>query len=178
MWLVALVALVASTESVTDNAHYIAALFLFVCILGVAVVNARRRKEIKPGAASGGKTKDHAGRGELDGHEELPAADRGPAETAADGPAGLRVVSARVARYRYTSIAMAMLVVTPILAALWLVDRIPLFWLEIVVAALFAVFWMVQTIELLPAEREPQQQSPPLPRVPAPPTAREATATG
>jgi hypothetical protein len=122
LWLVGLVALVASTESVVSFAHYVAAAGLFLCIVGVAFVNARRRGEMRRGTATGRNANDHAGRGE----------------------SGVREA---VARYRYTTIAVTMLVVTVFLAGLWATGRIPLFWLEIVVAGLFAVFWMVQTVE-------------------------------
>jgi hypothetical protein len=49
----------------------------------------------------------------------------------------------------YAWIARAMLVVTVVGAVLWYFNVITLFWLEISVAALFALFWMWQTIEQL-----------------------------
>lgn len=57
-----------------------------------------------------------------------------------------------LARYRYTVIAWIMVVVVPVGVVLVLTGNLPLFWLEIVAAALFAAFWTVQTIEQLPRE--------------------------
>lgn len=51
-------------------------------------------------------------------------------------------------RDRYAWIARIMLLVAAVGVVLWLVDAITLFWLEISVALLFAVFWLVQTLEL------------------------------
>lgn len=58
----------------------------------------------------------------------------------------------------YAWIARAMLVAAVGGALLWYFDVITLFWLEISVAALFALFWMVQTIEQL--EDEPSRAAP------------------
>jgi hypothetical protein len=166
VWAVGAVALSASPKRLIDNAHYIAAFGLVVCIIGVAVVNRGRHRDKQPGTALGGQTKDRADRGEPDVHAEQHAADRGLDKAAAHGPTGLRAVPAAVARERYTGIALAMLVVTPVLTVLWLpvlpFHVITLFWLEIFVAALFIVFWMVQTIELLPPrDRAPAPEAAP-----------------
>ncbi len=48
----------------------------------------------------------------------------------------------------YTVIAIAMLVVSGVLIVLWLTNAISLFWVEILVALLFVIFWIVQTIDL------------------------------
>jgi hypothetical protein len=48
----------------------------------------------------------------------------------------------------YTWIAVAMLVVSGVLIVLWLTNAISLFWVEILVAFLFVLFWIVQTIDL------------------------------
>jgi hypothetical protein len=48
----------------------------------------------------------------------------------------------------YTWIAIAMLVVSGVLIVLWLTNAISLFWVEILVALLFILFWIVQTIDL------------------------------
>jgi hypothetical protein len=48
----------------------------------------------------------------------------------------------------YTWIAVAMLVVSGALIVLWLTNAISLFWVEILVAFLFVLFWIVQTIDL------------------------------
>jgi hypothetical protein len=50
--------------------------------------------------------------------------------------------------YRYTWIAGAMLVVAGVLIVLWLTNVISLFWVEILVAFMFVLFWIVQTIDL------------------------------
>jgi hypothetical protein len=67
----------------------------------------------------------------------------------------LRVVSGALTRYRYTWIALAMVLVAALEIVLWRVNVITLFWLEISVATLFALFWMVQTIEQLGDASEP-----------------------
>lgn len=51
-------------------------------------------------------------------------------------------------QYYYTWVAIAMLVIAGILIVLWLLSAISLFWVEILVAFLFILFWTVQTIEL------------------------------
>jgi len=48
----------------------------------------------------------------------------------------------------YTWIAIAMLVLSGVLIVLWLTNAISLFWVEILVALLFILFWIVQTIDL------------------------------
>jgi hypothetical protein len=50
--------------------------------------------------------------------------------------------------YRYTWIAGAMLAGAGVLIVLWLTGVITLFWVEILVAFLFVLFWTLQTIEL------------------------------
>ena len=50
--------------------------------------------------------------------------------------------------YRYTWAAVAMLTGTVVLVVLWQADMISLFWVEILVAFLFILFWTVQTVEL------------------------------
>ena len=48
----------------------------------------------------------------------------------------------------YTWIAGGMLVAAGVLIVLWLTNVISLFWVEILVAFLFVLFWIVQTVEL------------------------------
>jgi hypothetical protein len=50
--------------------------------------------------------------------------------------------------YRYTWIAVLILVVAGVLIMLWLTNAISLFWVEILVAFLFVLFWVVQTVDL------------------------------
>ncbi|GIF46032.1 hypothetical protein DFJ67_5463 [Asanoa ferruginea] len=122
LWVAGLIAMLTSLTALIDNAHYLAALGLFACILGVVLVNARRFRD------------------------EPPTQGKRPSSASA----ALQNVTANAKRHRYNVIALAMLVVTPVLAVLWLTDQMSLFWLEIFVAAIFIVFWMVQTVEMLP----------------------------
>jgi hypothetical protein len=94
-----------------DNAHYIAAVGLLVCIVVVAVANALRRDPER--------------------QETLNAVP------------GALVRS----RDRYAWFARIMLGAAAVGIVLWLLDWISVFLLEIVVAAFFVVFWMMQTIE-------------------------------
>jgi hypothetical protein len=59
-------------------------------------------------------------------------------------------------RNRYSVIALVMIGATALLLVLWLTGVLTLFWLEIIVAGLFAVFWTVQTIEQNSAGAPPQ----------------------
>ena len=112
------VAFITSIDWFIDNAHYIAAVGLVVCVFVVAVANVRRRQ----GEQAGGD----AGLGQAVGGLFSPG------------------------RHDwYTWIARAMLVAAVGGAALWYFKVTTLFWLEFPVAALFALFWMVQTIEQL-----------------------------
>ncbi len=67
-------------------------------------------------------------------------------------PSGDRTTAGDVLRspriYRYTWVAGAMLVAAGILIVLWLANAVTLFWVEILVALLFVLFWIVQTAEL------------------------------
>ena len=47
----------------------------------------------------------------------------------------------------YSLFAVVMLVATGVFAILWRFDGVSLFWLEIVVAAFFVLFWVGQTFE-------------------------------
>jgi hypothetical protein len=99
-----------------DNAHYLAAVGLVLCIFIVALANVRRHQSA------------HAGQ-----------------DVGAKGTVGVLLSPRR--HNSYIWIARAMLVVTVGGVILWQFDVITLFWLEISVALLFAVFWMVQTVE-------------------------------
>ena len=122
VFVVGAIAFVAKVDWFIDNAHYMAALCLFICILGVAVVNAGRQRQER---------------------QEQPDL----RNTASDGQKVQ--VSEALKNHRYTWVALAMLLVAGVGIGLWISKVITLFWLEIAVALLFAVFWMVQTIEQL-----------------------------
>jgi hypothetical protein len=63
-------------------------------------------------------------------------------------------------RYFYTGVAVAMLVVAGVLIVLWAAfNVISLFWVEILVAFLFVLFWIAQTIELELTARRPGSHS-------------------
>ena len=49
--------------------------------------------------------------------------------------------------YRYTWVAGAMLVAAGVLIVLWLTSVISLFWVEILVALVFVLFWITQTVD-------------------------------
>lgn len=152
VWLAGLVASVWYIDWFIDHAHYLAALGLLLCIFFVAVVNALRYREEQGGATSDGQTPDRGTEQQERSQEILTTQDHpghNPSQQSKPGRA-----AAQLARYRYTLIAWVMMLVAPVGIALVFVNAFALFWLEIVVAALFAAFWMVQTIEQLP-ERQP-----------------------
>jgi hypothetical protein len=62
--------------------------------------------------------------------------------------------------YLYTWTAGGMLVAAGVLIVLWLTNVISLFWVEILVAFLFVIFWIVQTIELELKARRPGRLAP------------------
>jgi hypothetical protein len=59
----------------------------------------------------------------------------------------------------YTWAAIAMLVVSVVLIALWQLNVIALFWLEITVAFMFILFWLAQTLELAISDRKGDAQT-------------------
>jgi hypothetical protein len=110
-----------------DYAHYVAAMGLFVCIVVVAVANALRREGNQPGGTSA----------------------LGQALNAVGAAGGVLIRSPR--RFdRYAWLAWLMVGTAAVMGVLLFFHVTSFFWLEIVVALLFAVFWMVQTIEQLP----------------------------
>ena len=112
----AVVFFVTSQDRFIELAHYIAAVGLFVCILAVVVINARRQQRQQEGPPAEG---------------ESPAV---------------------LPKNQYSVIALVMIGATGLLLVLWLTGVLTLFWLEIIVAGLFAVFWTVQTFEQSYAE--------------------------
>jgi len=119
---------IMSREWFINNAHWLAAAGLFICIFIVALENARRQKAKLSNAPSAG----------ADG-----AATAGPAAGQAVGV----LISGTGGREHYTWIARIMLVVGGFAVWVWTSHWISLFLLEIIVFALFIAFWIAQTIE-------------------------------
>jgi len=151
LWLGVLIARLVSLDWLAGNGHPIAASGLGICILAVAAVNARRIRQSRQAVTATG-----AGRG-----PSLPGA-RDFLRT-----------------HQYTGIAIALLAVAGVVIPLWLTNVISLFWVEISVAFLFVVFWVVQTLELqrqgldgsvvsAAAGQAPPRAAPGAPTTPAP----------
>ena len=122
MWLAAAVAFWVSTDWFIDYAHYIAAFGLVICIVAVAIANAVRRDREQSNGASAA---------------EQPTP-KGTSGALIRPPTQLN---------RYAWLAWLIVGGTVIGIFLVLGDVITVFWLEIGVALLFAVFWMVQTLD-------------------------------
>jgi hypothetical protein len=133
VWVLGLIASVASIDWVIANAHFIAAGGLLACILAVAVANAVRSGEHYAEACEAG--------------EQSISGLRAAREALVRSPTG---ILRHPKRYRYTALAWLILVATLIGIVLVIANVITLFWLEIIVAFLFIAFWVVQTIEQLP----------------------------
>lgn len=118
LWLAGLVARLALFPWFVDNAHFLAAAGLFLCILVVALANSHRVE----GPPGGGTSRAAQSAATV---TRLVAASR-------PGP--------------YTWIARLMLVVAAVSMALMLVGVVSLFWVEILVAGTFAAFWTAQTL--------------------------------
>jgi hypothetical protein len=142
LWLAVLIARLASLQWLIDNAHFLAAALLFLCIFVVAVVNARRREEKQSGDVSQVR-QSRVGQSVV-----------GPS---VDAVGELIAVGRR--HNRYIWIARLMLLVAAVTLALWwFAHRITLFWVEGAVFVLFMAFWTVQTFELdfeLESHQEP-----------------------
>jgi hypothetical protein len=121
LWLAGLIARLTALQWFVDHAHFLAAAGLFLCILVVAVANARRVERKQSGDAS-------RLRQSMDAVGELASVIR--------------------RHDRYIWIARIMLLVAAGSAVLMFFDLITLFWLEIAVAALFVAFWTAQTLEV------------------------------
>jgi hypothetical protein len=126
VWAVAAVASRVYPDEFLRHAHIVAATGLFLCIVVVAAANAFRRRT------------NEAGDG-LTPQRSVTLT--GAATSAVIRPAP---------RDPYAWIAQLMVAAAGVGAVLVLSHRLSLFWLEIVVACLFVVFWTVQTIERLP----------------------------
>ena len=125
VWLAGLIALAISVDWLAGNAHYIAAIGLLLGILAVAGANALHleQRRAKPNGNTSNLTRSGDKRGVKDVLRSPP-------------------------RNRYTSIAAAIVGVAGVLIVLWLTKVVSLFWVEILVALLFVLFWTVQTIDL------------------------------
>jgi hypothetical protein len=133
LWLAVLFArLVLSLQWVVNNAHWIAAVFLFVCIFVVGSVNALQVKREQSGDLA----------------PEAPSTREAVGQTAGDLFA---VFGENRRNDRYIWIARLMLVVSVVTIPLWKFADFSLFWVEALVFLLFMAFWTVQTFEL---ERE------------------------
>jgi hypothetical protein len=155
LWLAVLIARWLSLQWVINNAHWMAAVLLFVCIFVVGSVNALQVKREKSGDFS----------------PEAPSTREAVGQTVGDL---IAVFGENQRNDRYIWIARLMLVAGAGSALLWwFTDLITLFWVEALVFLLFMAFWTVQTFEL---ERELERSTkaagvPP----PPPPT---STSTG
>jgi hypothetical protein len=137
VWLAGAVVFEARTEWFIGHAHGLAAGGLLLCIIVVAVANALRHDETQPNALRD--------RGRQPG-------DASGLELTRDGlmAAGDAMIRKPHRFDRYAWLAWAMVVVAVAGIVLVINNAFALFWLEIVVALLFVVFWVVQTIEQLP----------------------------
>ena len=153
LWLAVVIARWASLEWVITNAHWIAAVLLFVCIFVVGSVNALQVKSEKAGKPS----RETRSMGEAVNH------------TAGDL---IAVVGENKRTDRYIRIARWMLVVGAGSVLLWrFTDLITLFVVEGAVFVLFMVFWTVQTFERereLKRERERSAKDAGVPPPPSP----------
>jgi hypothetical protein len=118
---VALVTFWVSIDQFVSNGHDVAAWSLFACVFVVAAENARRHQ-------------DERSDGAPNGHKP--------------NPVGV-LISYRHHGY-YAWIARAMVAAVVIGVSLFILKIITLFWIEMVVALLFALFWLAQTIEQSP----------------------------
>jgi hypothetical protein len=134
LWLaVGIARTVLFPQWVMTNAHWIAALSLFVCIFVVGSVNALQVKREKSGKPS----------------RETPSLGEAVSQTAGDL---IAVAGKNKRKDWHIRIARWMLVVAAVTGVLWgFTDLITLFVLEGAVFLLFMLFWTVQTFEL---ERE------------------------
>jgi hypothetical protein len=120
VWAAGLLARLLYLQWFVDNAHYLAAAGLFLCILVVAIANARRFGGVDNDSSRMEQAKETVG-------VLVRPGDR---------------------KNKYSRIALTMIVIAFVAAGLLVFHVINIFWLEIVVALIFIVFWTVQTIEL------------------------------
>lgn len=142
-WGAACVGLFVYPDWFMDNAHFIAAVVLFLCVFIVTIANALRRdvrESSMPLVFTNWTTAGRNLRGAL-----------------FSWPLGC-----------YAWVAWAMVAAVLIAGPLFLYGYITLFWLEVVLASLFIVFWLVQTLDLLADEIAGQQRRKAASAVPSP----------
>jgi hypothetical protein len=126
LWLALLTARLASLQWVIDNGHWIAAVFLFVCVLAVVLANAGRVESKQSGDDS---QRQSAVKESLDAARGL--------------------IAVRERRDSYILIARGTLLIAAVTLALWgFTDLLTLFWVEAAVFLFFMAFWAWQTFEL------------------------------
>jgi len=124
LWGVACVGLWVYTDYFIRYAHYVAAVVLFLCIFIVTIANSLRR-DVRESSMR---------------------------LVFARGPVVLRNLRRALLTWPlgcYAWVAWAMLVAVVVAGGLFLRGVITLFWLEVVLASLFIVFWLVQTVDML-----------------------------
>jgi hypothetical protein len=149
MWGISCVGLWVYTDWFIQYAHYVAAVMMFFCILIVAIANALRRN-VRESSMRLVFTR---------------------------GPVALRNLRRALLTWPlgcYAWVAWAMLVGVVVAGGLFVRGIITLFWLEVVLASLFIVFWLVQTVDLLRDEITDQPER----RVARPRPARDAVLAG
>ena len=124
LWGVSCVGLWLYTDWFIRHAHYAAAVLLFLCIFTVTIANALRQ-DVRESSM---RLLFTNGRVAL----------RNLRRALFTWPLGC-----------YAWVAWAMLVAVLVAGGLFLHGIITLFWLEVVLASLFIVFWLVQTVDLL-----------------------------
>jgi hypothetical protein len=133
LWAAGGVGLWVYTDWFIGHAHFIAAVMLFLSIFIVTIANALRQ-DVRESSMKLLFT-------------SRPAAMRNLRRALFTWPLGC-----------YAWVAWAMLIAVLVAGGLFLRGIVTLFWLEVVLASLFIVFWLVQTVDLLRDEIAEQQQ--------------------
>lgn len=133
LWGIAWVGLWVFTDAFIFYTHHAAAILLFICIFVVTVANALRRdvRESSLRLVFAGRS----------------AALRHLRRALLTWPLG-----------SYAWVAWAMVAAVVVAGGMFVRGVITLFWLEVVLASLFLVFWLVQTVDLLRDEIAGQRQ--------------------
>lgn len=145
-WGASCVGLWVYTDWFIRHAHFGAAVLLFLCVFIVAIANALRR-DVRESSLSLVFT-------------SVRVALQNLRRALLTWPLGC-----------YAWVAWAMVAAVLVAGTLFLRGTITLFWLEVVLASLFIVFWLVQTVDLLADEIAEQQRSDDTRPLPSPSTA-------